>query len=190
MKKCFFVLCIVVSNMAIALPEVGKELPYLAIEDKGELVLNDDNIDLQPWSTQQLKGSGWTLLHYLAARPAASKMNRHVVEHVSNTFDKDVVKSVNIVNVNDAPFWAAGLVMLGIEKQKKQHPMSTIIADLDKGVQTWGLNTESSVIMLLDENNTVKFIKDGPIEEGELARIDEILAASQSTTESHSEPTE
>ena len=53
----------------------GMVLPPLDIDDKGELVINGDDIEYQPWSTAELMDKV-VVLQYMAARPSAQKMNR------------------------------------------------------------------------------------------------------------------
>ena len=91
-----------------ASPTVGEPMPSLEIRDKGELHLNGKAIDYRPWATSSLNGD-WALLQYMAARPKASKVNRHVVDAVSEKRAQGVAVNIfNIINVRDVPFGATG----------------------------------------------------------------------------------
>ncbi len=161
-------LVLFVSSAVLAAPETGKPLPVASIADKGELFIVGDDIEYRPWSTDQLKGR-WTLLQYMAARPRASEVNRHVVDAVAARQGEGVdIRMLNIINVKDVTFGATGFAMRELKKNKFKYPDTTLIADMDNARQLWGLKTKGSTIFLLDDSNTVRYFKDGILDDAEL----------------------
>ncbi|MBO6751781.1 MULTISPECIES: YtfJ family protein [Spongiibacter] len=160
-----------------ASPTVGEPMPSLEIRDKGELHLNGKAIDYRPWATSSLNGD-WALLQYMAARPKASKVNRHVVDAVSEKRAQGVAVNIfNIINVRDVPFGATGFALAELENNKRKYPDSPLIGDMDNGRQAWELKPGGSAIFLVDPKGTLRFFKDGIVSQQELDSLLTLLPA-------------
>ena len=152
-------------------PVLGEPIPALEVSDKGELEIDGQTIRYRPWSSASLSGQ-WTLLQYMAARPRASKVNRHVVDAVSLKQSQGVaVEVVNIINVRDVPFGATGFALAELENNKRKYPDSTLIGDMDQGRQRWQLAPGGSAIFLIDPKGIVRFFKDGTVSQAERETI-------------------
>lgn len=164
-------------TVALGAPETGQPLPVANIADKGELFIVGDDIEYRPWSTERLKGR-WTLLQYMAARPKASEVNRHVVDAVAAKQGEGVdIRVLNIINVRDVTFGATGFAMRELKKNKFKYPETTLIADMDSARQLWDLQKKGSSIFLLDDDNTVVYFKDGIVSDAELTALLAMLPA-------------
>jgi len=169
------VLISVALGSVAATPKVGLPIPELEIRDKGELVIVNKDIRYQTWSTEDLNGH-WTLLQYMAARPRASKVNRHVIDAISLKQNAGVaVTTVNIINVADVPFGATGFALGELRANKEKYPDSTLIGDMETGRIHWELKPRASSIFLIDPEGTVRYFKDGTLSGDELQQLLETL---------------
>ncbi len=157
--------------------DVGKTLPELQIDNKGELVLKDEKeVGYQPWSSKSLDTkSAVQIVQYMAARPSAEKQIRPFtdkLEEIAHPVELHHVTTV--VNLDDVTFGASGFALSELEKNKRRYSMSTLVGDWEgKGLKEWGVSPKSSALMILDEKGTVLFFKDGKLDKKE---IDEALA--------------
>ncbi len=170
-------LLLLVSTLGSAAPLVGQPLPVLLIEDKGEAVIVGENLEFQPWSTDNLRGR-WTLMQYLAARTGARKINRPAIDAIQAAAGAEGFRDyrlINLINVDDVVLGLTGIAMGILETNKKKYPDSPMIADMDHGRRLWELQRKSSAIFLLDADNRVRFFKDGALDATDIARVVNLL---------------
>jgi hypothetical protein len=155
---------------------VGFELPALTIEQVGELIIAGDDIEFIPWSTASLKDKT-VYLQYMAARPSADRMNRHVNDALeAANFPEGSFESAALINLDDATFGASNLALRQIKKNKLKHPGAHIVADRHgKGLQTWQLETGQSAVGLVGKSGKVLFFKQGRLSEEELQQMLSLL---------------
>jgi uncharacterized protein len=167
----------VTSGFVHATPETGQPLPSILIEDKGEVLVIDDELRFRPWSSEQLKGR-WTLLQYLAARPSADKLNRWALDRITGLAARGTLRDFalyNIINVDDVTLGATGFALNALKSNKKKFPDSPMIADMDHGRARWGLQQQSSAIFLLDADSRVLFFRDGALSAADFEHLLELL---------------
>ncbi|MCP5169589.1 MAG: YtfJ family protein [Hahellaceae bacterium] len=156
----------------------GSALPTVEIANKGEILLEDGKISYGSWTSAALPGKVRTI-HHLAGRSSAKEINEALVEALKQAdLPKETYQTTTIVNVNDAIFGTAGIVTMMVEGGKKEFPWSSIVVDA-KGIaqKTWGLDKESSAIIVLDANGNVLFSKDGALSDAEVKSVLSLIEA-------------
>ncbi len=177
--NCLTFLAALLCNQALASqPIIGETLPELEIHEHGELILQKNSPAFQPWSTASLAdGKRMHVLMYIAPTLGASHLNKPFTDTLNQQgFDFDQVLPTSIINVSQAPWGAAGIVMRELTHNKRKYPESTLVADtLGLGLSTWGLQPASYTVFILDPNGTVLFFKDGALSPDEIAQAMQIL---------------
>lgn len=176
------VLTTIVLSAGIAVAEsieVGAQFPPLTIESRGELVLEQDEVSYKAWSSDAMTGKV-VYFQYMAARPSADKMNKHV----NNALETADIKNDNfistvIVNVDDVSFGATSFAVREMKKNKKRYPHTHLIADdSSKGRQLLKLEPKSSAVGVLDKTGKVLFFKDGKLTDNETSQVIELIKSS------------
>jgi len=147
-------------------------VPAVGVNDKGELLLQQDNFSYKNWNTAQLRGKVRVIQH-IAGRSSAKQMNAALVEAIKAAkLPHDRYQTTTIVNTDDAIPGTGMFVRSSIESNKQQYPWSQFIVD-DKGnvQRAWQLQQGGSAIVVLDKRGTVKFVKDGPLTQEEVQQV-------------------
>ena len=152
----------------------GEAIPDLSIDNRGELVLHNDKIIYQRWTTGALTGKV-QVLQYMAGRMAASKLNEPFTDQLKlRKFPLDKYHVTTIINLDDTFFGTSGFVNSELRSNKKKYPASSIVADKKGlGASMWGLKRQGSAIVVLSPQGRVLFFKDGSLSAEE---IDNVLA--------------
>lgn len=158
---------------------VGEAFPPLNIESRGELVIKGEEVEFTPWSSASMAGNV-VYFQYMAGRPSADKMNRHVNNALEESgIEDDNFISTVIVNLDDVTFGASGFAVKEMKKNKKKYPHTHLIADENgAGRISMGLQEESSAIGVIDKQGKVLFFKDGKLTESETAQVIELIRTS------------
>lgn len=149
-------------------------LPLVKVSDKGELVLNGKEVSYQSWQSSALTGKVF-LVQHIAGRSSAKELNAPMIEAIKAAkLPHDQYQTVTVINSNDAIWGTSGFVKSSAESSKQEFPWSSIVLDA-KGMarNAWGLNPESSAIVLLGKDGKVLFAKDGQLAP---ADIDKVMA--------------
>ncbi|MBS6032909.1 MAG: YtfJ family protein [Pantoea sp.] len=147
-------------------------VPAVGVNDKGELLLQQDKFSYKNWNSAQLSGKVRVIQH-IAGRSSAKQMNAALVEAIKAAkLPHDRYQTTTIVNTDDAIPGTGMFVRSSIESNKQQHPWSQFIVD-DKGnvQRAWQLQQGGSAIVVLDKRGTVKFVKDGPLTQEEVQQV-------------------
>lgn len=142
---------------------VGKLLPAVAIEDRGEIVLQADGSDAyRPWRSEDTRGRIVVLQHMAARLSSKSTLQNFNDAMEKRAYPPDKVLVTVIVNLDDALWGTKGLVQGELKGNKKKHPQSNIVAD-KKGVARtlWDLKQQNAAMAILDADGTVLFFKEG-----------------------------
>lgn len=157
---------------------VGQPLPSTSVADKGELILQGNDVVYQPWQTSQLSGKV-RVIQAIAGRSSAKELNAPFIETIkSANLPHDKYQTTTIINQDDAIWGTGGFVKSSAEDSKKEFAWSSIVLDAKGQVRSrWELKEESSAIIVLDTTGKVVFVK-----EGELSRsdIDQAMSKIQS----------
>jgi len=151
--------------------EVGKPVPAAKVNGEGEINLDETHEQIKrysPWSTDALPGRVRTV-QAIAGRTSAKKMNQAFIDEVAAAkFDRNKYQTTTIINLSDK-IPASGFVVKGkAEASKKEFWWSSVVLD-DKGevARNWGLQPESSAILVLDNQGKVLFFKEGELTQQE-----------------------
>ncbi|MBF0240152.1 MAG: YtfJ family protein [SAR324 cluster bacterium] len=148
---------------------VGEPLPKVSVSDAGKLVLTGDNIDYAKWSSAELTGKVRTVYH-LAGSMGASKINEAYIEAVKTAdLSHEIYQTVTVLNLDDALWGTTGIVKGKINDKKKEFPTSEFVLDADATVRkAWGLEKDSSAVIVLDKEGKVLKFKDGKLSDAEI----------------------
>jgi uncharacterized protein len=164
-KIGIIVVCLWLHSAAYAQIMVGKAIPKLEILSLGELMLNDDKVTYQQWSTDSLADNKVHTLQYLAGRMSASEINSPFTDELQERdFSDESHHVTTIVNLSDSFFGTSGLVASELNNKKKIYPLSSMVADKKgSGAKQWVLSRQNSAIMILSANKEVLFFKEGAL---------------------------
>lgn len=156
----------------------GSRVPAVGVNDKGELILQQEKFSYKNWNSAQLSGKVRVVQH-IAGRSSAKEMNAALIEAIKAAkLPHDRYQTTTIVNTDDAIPGTGMFVRSSIETNKQQYPWSQFVVDSNGNVQrAWQLQTGRSAIVVLDKQGTVKFVKDGPLTQDEVAKVLELIAS-------------
>ncbi len=147
------------------------KLPAISVSDKGELLYDGakDKFSYQNWNSGLLSGKVRTIQH-IAGRSKAKEMNAPLIEAIKQAkFPQNSYQTTTIINTDDAIFGTGPFVRGSVEDSKKEFPWSQFIVDADGVAQKgWGLEKESSAIIVLDKQGKVRFVKEGVLSGAEI----------------------
>lgn len=146
-----------------AQPTLDSALPPLAIADKGEIHLQDDDIVYRPWSSDTNPGKVH-VVQYLAGTRSASEVYSPFTDALMATYPVTDFHVTTIINLDDAMWGTSGLVVSEVEASKREFPNSTLVLDKDgTGRENWQLKKKSAALAILDESGKVLFFTQEPL---------------------------
>lgn len=152
--------------------KMNTTLPAVTVTNKGELILNNNSITYQPWSSAKLVGKTHIIMA-IAGRASAKEINAQLVNAISTAkFPQQKYQTTTIINQDDAIWGTSSFVKSAAEESKKQYPWSSIVLDSNGNVQkSWDLQKESSAIIVLDKNAKILFIHEGALNQQQLQQV-------------------
>jgi YtfJ family uncharacterized protein len=170
-NRLLFILASLLATCTLAadLP-AGSRLPDLSVADKGELVLNGSDVGYQAWSYPQHPGKVH-VVQYMAATRSASEINKPFTDQMKTALPQNgEVLSTTILNLDEAMWGTAGLVVSELESNKVEFPRAVLVADADGvGLKQWSLEKDSSAVIVTDAAGVVRFFKQGAMSAAEVA---------------------
>ncbi len=171
MRLITSIFCLLLSTAAWSqLPAVGETLSAIDIANSGSIEIAGDDLEYQPWTSSSMTGTPVYLQH-MAARSSTQGMNKALDDAIEELgYTAEQLRSVAIVNRDDA-VWGTGAFVSGqLKKNKQRYPNSVIVQD-DEGtaLQQWQLQPKSVAVILLSEEGEVLFFKDGKLNDDEIA---------------------
>lgn len=155
---------------------VGQPLPHLNIAERGELLLENDDVTYTAWQAPLQPGKAH-VLQYMAGTAGASKINEPFTERLKITEDLDILVTT-VINLDDATWGTTGFVISEVKKNKRLFPMSQLVLDEDGlGRETWNLPRKSSAIVITDGGGIVQYVKQGAMDEQEIESALDLLRA-------------
>ncbi len=171
---------------------VGKALPSLVIESKGQMIF-EFNIDRQKmvfdaesdiryrkWSTGDLTGKIRCIYH-LAARTGTADINQPFIDalikaNLPEYLPDSPFKTTTILNTDDALWGTAGFAGSQLEDSQRKVPHAYYVNDTEGlARKAWGLEEGSSAVIILDRKGKVLFVKDGNMTDLEIAKTVELI---------------
>jgi YtfJ family uncharacterized protein len=148
----------------------------LNIEERGELILESDDVTYATWQAPLQPGKAH-VLQYMAGTASASKINEPFTERLKVAEDLDILVTT-VINLDDATWGTTGFVVSEVKKNKRLFPMSQLVIDADgRGRETWSLPRKSSAIVITDAGGIVQYVKQGAMDEQEIESALELLRA-------------
>ena len=166
----FALLVFTIGGVATAQPSIGKQLPFISIDDKGQMQVSGDEVTFKSFSSADFQGKVTTLL-VIAARDSAAKKNEAFQDELKKAaYSPAKHNVVSIIGLNQAIFGTKGIA-LGRSKDKKlASPTAQIVIDAGGvAVKAWGLSKKSYAVIILDQQGRVVRFKDGAMSEAEMA---------------------
>lgn len=153
-----------------------QRVPAVGVDDKGELLYQQDDFSYKRWNSAQLAGKVRVIQH-IAGRSSAKEKNAAVIEVIKAArFPHDRYQTTTIVNTDDAIPGTGMFVRSSIESNKKQYPWSQFIVDSKGNVKhVWQLQDAGSAIVVLDKNGRVRFVKDGALTQEEVMQVIDLV---------------
>lgn len=146
----------------------GEPAPDLSIDERGELVLDGDDVAYRPWQYQQPEGI-IHVVNYMAATRSASKLNRPFTDRLQSALEKGTFHVTTILNLDDAMWGTTGFVVSEVKANKRKHPTATLVLDENAvGLSAWQLENDNSAIVVFDHSGKVRYIKQGAMSEQEI----------------------
>jgi YtfJ family uncharacterized protein len=160
---------------------VGQPLPELNIAERGELLLENDDVSYTAWQAPIQPGKAH-VLQYMAGTAGASKINEPFTERLKVAEGLDILVTT-VINLDDATWGTSGFVVSEVKKNKRLFPMSQLVLDEDgRGRETWSLPRKSSAIVITDASGIVQYVKQGAMDEQEIQSALDLLRAMSSST--------
>lgn len=173
LKKLVILGALLLSNLAFSHNLALNSKPVAVTNlQLGELSLSQNKINYQAWNSQDLVGKV-RIVNHLAARNSAKKLSEPLVKAIKQAnFPRERYQTTTIVNINDATLGMSSIAKGKVEEGKKENPHSQVIIDRD-GVlkEKWQLKPETSMVMVLDKQGNIRFVKEGALSNAEVAQI-------------------
>lgn len=152
--------------------KLEQPLPPVSVSDRGELVLEQEEIKLRLWGVGSLPGKVRVIQH-IAGRSSAKELNAPLIEAIkSANLPRERYQTVTIINLDDAAFGTASFVRSSAEGSKQEFPWSAIVLDEQGRVaQQWQLQPKNSAIIVLDQQGLVRFAKEGSLAPQEIEQV-------------------
>ncbi|MEM9257274.1 MAG: YtfJ family protein [Pseudomonadota bacterium] len=181
--RCLATLSAIVfsGSLAAQAPTVGSPLPPLAIDDRGELMLSDGDLDFKPWNSSDLPGNVY-VIQYFGATMSDSKIFEPLTNQMQQQLPPDTAHVTTIINMDKAMWGTTGFVMSELKKNKQQHPLATMVVDEDgKGATTWELDGDSVILIVMDKQGMVKFISKESLSDEQLTSTIDLIKSLAAT---------
>lgn len=147
-------------------------LANVTVSDKGEIILNGNDVSYKSWSATALPGKVRVIQH-IAGRSAAKEKNQAMIEAIKAAhFNQAKYQTTTIINADDAVVGTGMFVKSSAEKGKKENAHSQVILDDKSAVKNaWELREKDSMIILLDKTGKVQFVKEGKLTDDEVKEV-------------------
>ena len=152
--------------------KLEQPLPPVSVSDRGELVLEQEQLQARLWGVGSLPGKVRVIQH-IAGRGSAKELNAPLIEAIKAAgLPRDRYQTVTIINLDDAAFGTAPFVRSSAESSKQEYPWSSIVLDgKGKVAQEWQLAPKSSAIIVLDQQGLVRFVREGALRPQEVEQV-------------------
>ncbi|MEH6584484.1 MAG: YtfJ family protein [Halioglobus sp.] len=156
-------------------PTIDAKLPTLAIEKRGELHLEGDDINYKPWTSTENPGQVH-IVQYLAATRSASKVYRPLTDKLADNYTHEDFHITTIINLDDAMWGTGGMVVSEVEDSKREFPNSTLVLDeKGSGRSSWSLEKKGAALAILNKDGTVLHFTQQPMDDAVLQQLYELV---------------
>ncbi|EOC0586333.1 YtfJ family protein [Cronobacter sakazakii] len=154
----------------------GERVAPVGVAERGELTLNQGEIDYRDWNSARLSGKVGLVLH-VAGRLSAKDLNKGISDAIAAAqLPADKFQATTIINTDDAIPGSAIFVRSSLESTKKAYPSSVFVLDGQGAVQrAWRLQPGGSAVVVLDKDGRIRFAKDGALTQDEVRQVMTLL---------------
>ncbi|WP_114766564.1 YtfJ family protein [Vibrio rhodolitus] len=155
---------------------VGETLPSVDIAAHGEILVKNNDMVYQAWSSNDMLGKV-RVVQAIAGRSSAKEMNAPLMAAITaSKFPTDSYQTTTIINQDDAIWGTGSFVKSSAEDSKVEFPWSSMVLD-EEGVAAnkWQLAAESSAIVVQDKQGKILFVKEGQLSAGEIQQVLELI---------------
>jgi YtfJ family uncharacterized protein len=150
-------------------PAPESPLPPLVIEDRGELVMENDSFSYAPWSAAANPGKVH-IVQYFGATRGDSKLFEGFTDRLRETFEHDQYHVTTIINLDAALWGTSGLVVSEVQDSKRKYPNATMVLDEEgTGVKQWQLGKGGTGLAILDAKGIVHYFTRKGMNEQEIS---------------------
>ncbi|MFY2509788.1 YtfJ family protein [Vibrio pectenicida] len=151
---------------------VDEPLPAVDVASYGEIMVKDDDITYQKWSSQDMLGKV-RVIQAIAGRSSSKALNQPLMTAITaSKFAQDSYQTTSIINQDDAIWGTGSFVKSSAEDSKKDFPWSSMVLDEDGEVaKAWDLKEESSAIIVQNKQGKVLFVKEGTLAQDEIEQV-------------------
>lgn len=176
LKTHLIILLVLFNNVTLADGiGLGQPLPQLAIDDRGELVLDNDEFSFQPWELPAAIGK-FHVVQYMAGTKGASELNKPFTDRLKE-IAVGSYKVTTVINLDEAMWGTSGFVISELKKNKRRYPRSHMVVDADGiGRELWKFESKSSAIVIVDAAGSVRYLKDGAMSEPEIEQALKLIS--------------
>lgn len=172
----FIVLLMCTSTWADT-PTVDAPLPLLAITERGELTMTNDEFSFIPWSSDTEVGKV-QVIQYFGATMTDKDTFEPFTDLLQTSFEPGVVHVTTVLNLDAALWGTTGLVISELKKNKRLVPEATMILDDNGiGIIDWGLGDAGTGLIIVDEAGTVKYFSREALSEVDMATALDLIRA-------------
>jgi len=150
-------------------PSLDNPLPTLAIADKGEMLLENDEYSYRPWSSVDIPDRVH-VLQYFAGTTSASKTFEPFTDLLQVEIPQRGIHVTTVVNLDAALWGTSGFVINEVKASKQEFPDSTMVLDKEGvGEETWELGKKGAVLAVMDKQGKVVYLSNQALSEQEVA---------------------
>ncbi|MBU2898799.1 YtfJ family protein [Vibrio hepatarius] len=151
---------------------IDESLPIVDVANYGEIMIKDDDITYQKWSSQDMLGKV-RVIQAIAGRSSSKALNQPLMAAITESkFAQDNYQTTSIINQDDAIWGTGSFVKSSAEDSKNDFPWSSMVLDEDgKVAKAWDLKEESSAIIVQNKQGKILFVKEGALVQGEIEQV-------------------
>jgi len=156
-------------------PVLNAPLPTVVIEERGELVLAEDQFSYRMWNSDFNPGKPH-IIQYFAGTMSASKTFEPFTDRLQQEFDLGLYHVSTVINL-DASIWGTtGFVVSEVKSSKAEFPLSTMVLDkAGTGASRWELGKKGALLAVIDNSGKVRYLAREPLVETELETATELV---------------
>ncbi|WGW00647.1 YtfJ family protein [Vibrio sp. YMD68] len=173
-KKPLVTLLLACSPLFAAAHNLSLGQPVIDVEvtSYGEIILTDNETRYQPWDNQSMLGKV-RVIQAIAGRGSSKELNAPLMAAITAAkFPVEAYQTTTIINQDDAMWGTGSIVKSKAQTSKEEFPWSSMVLDSDGVVaNTWGLEKESSAIIVQSKSGEVLFIKEGALDDSDVTSV-------------------
>lgn len=163
------------AGAAAGVPTVGAPLPALEIAERGELTMSGNDFSFVPWTSETNPGKVH-VIQYFGANLGDRDVFQPFTDMLQERVEPGAVHVSTVLNMDAALWGTSGFVLSELEKNKKMHPLATMVLDEEGiGVSRWDLGDDGTGLIVMDDKGVVQYFKRSSLDEKERTSTLELI---------------